>query len=305
VAVLGQGRRPRAVNPSRRSALLGMGAVALAACGTAPPPPATVAPPRPPPPPPVPVPPWPARRRDAPTGTAFLERIRDLVGPLRDERILAELEEGNVPRFMRAFVSVPLADGAAATGAPPSEAWVLPDYLCIGDDDDFLRVPMLGATAQRIADTLRCVLPTPRLVDLVFRRARHLPPVALEAGPLMVSSDAYRLQDERVEAARRRLGARAGALVAGHKKDIVICARLSAGRLAIYGFQRDDGEPVQPLTLVHSTKYVDYSHGVRLVHRAVRIEGRERSFADVLADSMEAHWVSDEGAFALPRYRGA
>lgn len=224
------------------------------------------------------------------------------MGPLRDERILAELEEGNVPRFMRAFVAVPLADGDATATARRSEAWVLPDYLCIGTDDDFLRVPMLGPTAQRIADALGCVLPTPRVVDRIFGAARHLPPVALGAGPLMVSSDAYRLQDERVEAARRKLGIRAGALVAGHKKDIVVSARLSAGKLALYGFHRDDGDPVQPLSVVHSTKYVDYAQGVRLVHRAVRIEGRERSFGEVLGDTAEARWLSDEGPFALPRY---
>jgi hypothetical protein len=228
--------------------------------------------------------------------------VRHLVGPLRDDRILAELEEGNVPRFMRSFVALPLADGAVAAAAPATQAWVLPDYLCVGSDDDFLRVPMLASTAQRIADLLGCVLPTPHLVDTIFRHARHLPPVALEAGPLMVSSDAYRLQDERVEAARRKLGAALGALMAGHKKDIVVCARLSAGRLAIYGFHRADGEPVQPLSLVHSTKYVDYAHGVRLVHRTVRIESRDRAVADVLADAADAHWLSDEGAFALPRY---
>ncbi|MEJ7727775.1 MAG: hypothetical protein WKG00_01015 [Polyangiaceae bacterium] len=286
---------------SRRSALLALGGLAAAACGPAPAAAPMVTPPRPLPPRP-PVPPWPARRPDALAGTAFLERIRDLVGPLRDERILAELEEGNVPRFMRSFVALPLTEGEGTAAAKVTQAWVLPDYLCVGSDDDFLRVPMLASTAQRIVDALGCVLPTPHLVDIIFRHARHLPPVALEAGPLMVSSDAYRLQDERVEAARTKLGTALGALVAGHKKDIVICARLSAGRLAIYGFHRADGEPVQPLSLVHSTKYVDYAQGVRLVHRAVCIEGRERAVADVLADAADAHWLSDEGAFSLPRY---
>jgi hypothetical protein len=287
---------------SRRHALLALGGLAGAACGPAPPPPALVAPPRPRPRP-APVPPWPTRRPDALGGTAFLERIRDLVGPLREDRILAELEEGNVPSFMRGFVALPLSTaGAEPPASRGAQAWALPDYLCVGSDHDFLRVPMLAPTAQRIADALGCVLPTPRLVDTVFRHARHLPPVALEAGPLMVSSDAYRLQDERVEAARRRLGIRLGALVAGHKKDIVVSARLSPGRLAIYGFHRESGEPVQPLSLVHSTKYVDYAQGVRLVHGAVRLEGAERAVADVLADGATAHWLSDEGAFAMPRY---
>ncbi|MBD3226047.1 MAG: hypothetical protein GF313_15070 [Caldithrix sp.] len=37
---------------------------------------------------------------------------------------------------------------------------VLPDYLCIGSDSDYYRVPMGPQTAQIIADTLNGILPT-------------------------------------------------------------------------------------------------------------------------------------------------
>ena len=42
---------------------------------------------------------------------------------------------------------------------------VMPDYLAVGSDDDFVRMPMRPQTAQQIADAFGCVLPTRKIVD--------------------------------------------------------------------------------------------------------------------------------------------
>src|SRR5204862_405661 len=67
----------------------------------------------------------------------------------------------------------------------------------------------------------------------------------------------------------QRAGQKLGDLVAGIKKDVVVTNRLAErpNRVAIYGWHKLDGLPIQPLTIVHVNWYVDYSHGIRLIKR--------------------------------------
>jgi hypothetical protein len=99
-------------------------------------------------------------------------------------------------------------------------------------------------------------------------------------------------------------GAAAGALVAGGKKDVVITNRLleRRGRVAIYGWHHPDGRPVQPLSIVHTDRYVDYSHGIRLVRRAMTVDGRAADLAEVLQDPVLWPLVSGEGPLKVIRY---
>ena len=95
-----------------------------------------------------------------------------------------------------------------------------------------------------------------------------------------------------------------GALVAGHKKDVVISVKLekAPGKVAIYGWHRVGGVPIQPLYLGHGVSWVDYSHGVRLVDQAMRVNGSTTTVARVLSDPCLAGLLSDEGVVAQPRY---
>ncbi len=96
---------------------------------------------------------------------------------------------------------------------------------------------------------------------------------------------------------RVALGCPLGALISGHKKDVVLTNRLSEilGRVAIYGWHRLSGIPIQPLTVVHGANYADYSHGIRLVSNVVLIDGKPRSIYEVLEDPKLATILSDEG----------
>ena len=96
---------------------------------------------------------------------------------------------------------------------------------------------------------------------------------------------------------RLALGCPLGALISGHKKDVVLTNRLreTIGRIAIYGWHRLSGIPIQPLTIVHGANYADYSHGIRLISNVVLIDGQPRSIYEVLEDPKLAPILSDEG----------
>jgi len=97
------------------------------------------------------------------------------------------------------------------------------------------------------------------------------------------------------------LGVRLGMLISGDKKDIVITNLLAKneGKIAIYGWHRGPGDPIQPLSTVHAANYADYSHGVRLVSNRALINGELRSIYDILQTPTTARILSDEGPIFL------
>ena len=89
-----------------------------------------------------------------------------------------------------------------------------------------------------------------------------------------------------------------GELIAGHKKDVVVTNRLKEkpDKVAIYGWHKLDGKPIQPLYVGHADYYVDYSHGIRLLRQTMRVDGQSRQVADVLRDAELSKLISDEGS---------
>lgn len=231
------------------------------------------------------------------TGTIFLESTKGLPRAAREHAIYDAIVAGAVPAFACTFVEVPLVHGDR-TGV----VRVAVDYAAIGTDDDFVRIPMSSITAQRIADVLGYVLPTKKLVDAIYRAAVvKLAPSPLPPGPQMMSNDYYRKHHEAIE--KQSAGRATGELVAGHKKDVVVTKRLAQrpDRVAIYGWHRLDGRPIQPLSLVHEASYADYSHGIRWVRGTMLVNGVERRVGEVLRDPELAILISDEGVLASAR----
>jgi hypothetical protein len=107
-----------------------------------------------------------------------------------------------------------------------------------------------------------------------------------------------------VWAQRIAYGVPQGVFVAGHKLDVVITptAFANPGKVALYGWHRPDGEPIQPLFTAHADSLVIFSHGVRLVGRGVVVDGAHRDLRDVLRDPDLAPLLSDEGVIQDPRY---
>jgi hypothetical protein len=244
----------------------------------------------------------PPRPAGAMTGTEFARRTTGMAGRARQRLALAALTGGDLPDFLRQLKPVTLEGHAPDGRVTRAVIWVTPDYLTIGSDRDFLRIPLSYYTATAVARAFGCVLPTRKMVDAIYRQADlRLPPQPLPAGPRMRSS-AYYLRHQRMIEAQRD-GQPLGELVAGQKKDIVLTNRLyrNPNRIAIYGWHKRRGQPIQPLSTVHGAGYADYSHGVRLVSETVWIDGVPRSIYDVLADPELAPALSDEGPLRDPR----
>jgi hypothetical protein len=229
----------------------------------------------------------PPRPSNAPGGKAFAESIADLPAKARENAIVAEVTRGNIPDFLRRFVTVRVDNGGATFD-------VMPDYLAIGSDADFVRMPMTPQSATIIADAFGCALPTRKMVDDIFREAL----IKLEPRPMTKDRETvetFLAHNDIIESQRQ--GKPLGELVAGHKKDVVVSNRLKekSGKVAIYGWHKPDGKPIQPLYVGHVDWYVDYSHGIRLVKKTVTIDGKPRDIGEVLRDPELSKLLSDEG----------
>jgi len=246
--------------------------------------------------------PIPQRPRDAITGSQFARETESWPERERQRAAASELERGNLPQSSRQLVPVELQSEPAAGDTITATIWVMPDYLAVGPDDDFLYMPLSWPSATAVASRFGCVVPTPKMVDAIYRQSQaHLAPQPLPAGPQMRSVAYSERHQQMIDA--ERSGIPLGLLIAGHKKDVVLTDRLfdRPDRVAIYGWHRLDGRPIQPLSTVHGVRYADYSHGVRLVWNRVLVQGEWRSIYDVLADPKLALLLSYEGAIRDPR----
>lgn len=242
--------------------------------------------------------PLPSRPADAPGGAAFARSIAELPLEEREERILAEIRSGNVPDSLRRLVPVTVGDGDHQ-----ATIQVTPDYLAVGPDDDPFFTPLSPQSAQALADTLGCALPTPKVVDAIHAAAElKLEPSPIPPSPAMTTVPVF-LQHTATVLEQRR-GLPRGALVAGTKKDVVIANAVfeRPGKVAIYGWHHPDGKPIQPLYTGHTSRWVDYSHGIRLVRRALVVDGEATTLDAVLADPLLAPLLSGEGAMPRTQY---
>ena len=243
----------------------------------------------------------PSRSPSAVSGSEFALAMAGLGVEARDDRIVSEILRGNVPEWLRGLspVRVGTVRGSVV------EIRVTPDYLAVGSDSDYLLVPMTPQAAQRIADELEMSLPTPALVDAIWAGAAlKLNPEPIPPSPEMTTMPVFLRHSLAVRSQREHASTPMGSLVSGHKKDIVVCQSLAAttGRVAIYGWHKADGEPIQPLYLGHTDRWVDYSHGVRLVSRAISVGGETMDLWDALRDPALARLLSREGVVDHPWY---
>jgi hypothetical protein len=240
----------------------------------------------------------PARSGEDLTGSQFVRYVSKMSPQEREQAILEEVSKGNLPDFLRKLVPVELRWEGPAGKNLVATIFVTPDYLAIGSDSDFLRIPMNLHTAVSIAERFGFVLPTRKMVDAIYQQSRYrLFPQPLPAGPEMRSTGYYWTHNEMIQDQAHAIGAQPGELVSGDKKDVVMSNRLTthAGRIAIYGWHRAPGQPIQPLSTVHGANYADYSHGIRLISEWALIDGKLESIHDIMRDPSTAGILSDEG----------
>ncbi|MGH7637039.1 MAG: hypothetical protein ACREOK_05255 [Gemmatimonadaceae bacterium] len=243
----------------------------------------------------------PPRQRSAMGGRAFIASVANATREARETAIRREVLSGNIPSFLRQLRTVTDtvvgSDGVSRT----IDYEVMPDYLAIGPDEDFVRMPMDPYTAQAFCDAFGFVLPTRKMVNDIWAAAS----VRVEPRPLTrarESPETFLQHHDIIEG--QLAGSPRGAFVAGIKKDVVVTNQLRerANRVAIYGWHYLSGKPIQPLYSGHVDWYVDYSHGIRPVRRIMRVDGKARSYEEILADRALAVLLSDEGVIPVSRY---
>lgn len=215
---------------------------------------------------------------------------------------LREILSGNLPSFLTRFVAVRVSAPDSASGKIITATYfVSPDYLSIGTDDDWARINVTPMAAQQIADSFHCFLPTRKMVDDIYKAAT----VKLEPVPMYAFRDSTPTMYHHHLIIEGQRKGRSG-LIAGIKKDVVISGKIARDakpdRLAIYGWHKPGGTPIQPLYTGHVNWWVDYSQGIRLVYRKIRVAGKWMDYIDVLKHSVYKRLLCDEEACDFYRY---
>ena len=236
------------------------------------------------------------------TGSAFYREAAGMKWAERDSLAVKEILAGNIPVFLKEFVPVSITIIDSSTRkAIKATYYVSPDYLSIGTDEDWARINITPMAAQRIADSLQCFLPTRKMVDDIYKAAV----IKLEPVPMYAFRDSTPTMWHHhliIEGQRKEKKG----LIAGIKKDVVISGRISRdgrpNRVAIYGWHKPDGKPIQPLYTGHINWWVDYSQGIRLVWRMIKVEGRWMDFIEVMKDPVLKRLLCDEEFCDFYRY---
>lgn len=247
----------------------------------------------------------PVRDPGSVTGSAFCNANMNLGGAVREQNILNEFLHGNVPDFLRNLAPVSITNGSNSI-----TYLVMTDYLCIGTDEDYVRMPMNPHSAQAIADKYDCTLPTKKMVNDIWSHSMnkmHPRPWGPPYDDDM--SKTHRIPTHNATIQNELLGAgwNPRVLTSGHKKDVVITKYLYPNnpnrKVAIYGWIQTDGQPIQGLNYFsHSDTYEDYSHGIRMIANDVIVNGNPMRIQDVFKDPVLSSMVSDEGPILFQRY---
>lgn len=242
------------------------------------------------------------------TGTEILNTVLGKTGSARESILVSVILSHETPDFMNKFVPVHVHGKDNHGDDVVIEILVSPDYVSVGTNQDFVRVPLFPGSAQLVADQAMCILPTKRMVDLIYQAASiKVSPATYAPQPGGFSREDTRAYLKTNAAIQKELGSRTyqGLLIGGQKKDIVLTNQLlkHKGNVAIYGWHQKNGKPIQGLNAVdHSKSYVDYSHGVRLISRTCRVNGVEKDLLGVIQSDQYGSILTGDDPLKFVRY---
>ena len=247
------------------------------------------------------------RVANAPTGSDFITRIEPMELPQREQAILDEILQDNIPGFLRNLVAVTTSLSIEQTRYNLT-FYVVPDYLSIGSNADHILMPMTPMLAQKVVEQLGGILPTRKMVDLIWEASDiKLTPQPIPPSLAMVSVAVFRMHNSMVETSRAEFTTEypLGSLVSGHKKDVILSNRIASkpDKVIIYGWHHPHGKAIQPLYSGHVNWYADYSHGIRVVLNQCLLNDSIMDISEVLTDPLLHQLLSDEeGAMETTRY---
>jgi len=244
---------------------------------------------------------WPERNSSL-TGNEFYRLAAAMKWAARDSFAVKELLAGNVPGFLKNFTAINVSIPDSSTRKTVKAIYyVSPDYLSIGIDKDWARINITPMAAQKIADSFHCFLPTRKMVDDIYKAAK----VKLEPVPMYAFRDSTPTMWQHHLMVEGQRKGRKG-LIAGIQKDVVISGKISReaqpGRVAIYGWHKLDGKPIQSLYTGHINWWVDYSHGIRLIYRKIKVNNKWMDYTEILKDPVLQKLLCDEEWCDFYRY---
>ena len=236
------------------------------------------------------------------TGEQFYQAAMQMQWRQRDSFATQQILSGNIPSFLYRLSPVHVVIKDSLTGKKTAAVYfVTKDYLSVGVNDNWARVPLTPIAAQIIADSLDCFLPTRKMVNDIYAAAR----VRLAPVPMYIYRDSSVTMWQHhlmIEGQRNRQKG----LIAGIKKDVVISDLLThsdkKNRVAIFGWHQLNGKPIQPLYAGHVNWYADYSHGIRLVYRKIKVNHQWMDYTELLANPTLKKLLCDEQYCDVYRY---
>lgn len=230
----------------------------------------------------------PERPADAKGAKALLEEIKDFPIDKQIAFLAKEAIRGNVPSFMRIFREVTLTDGTTSITIR-----VCPQYLAVGNDNDYTFLPGNFVAAQKVLKAFNCSLPTTAVVDTIESQADIIAFLSASeftkdiidpktGKPLVFrwhQDEKYRERWMQSTAMYSKTSERVGQLIkehpqdltAGYMKDLVYDPSTPQGMETIYGGKYINNKQVQPKSHAHNKIYGDYSHGIRPVDNEVTV----------------------------------
>ncbi|QCX37083.1 hypothetical protein FF125_01005 [Aureibaculum algae] len=234
---------------------------------------------------------------------SVLNSLINLTVRQREDSLVSSMSKGWMPTYNFQFKEVSYTYKNTSGEKYKIRFWVTPDYLSIGNDDDFVRMPLTPQAAQLLANQFHCALPTAKMVDEIYKKASvKLPPI-----PLTENRDSLATFTKHHLLIQQQLQHKIpNGIVAGIKKDVVqstaILNNPKSNRVAIYGWHKLNGKPIQPLYTGHVDWYVDYSHGIRLIYEKMLINNKVHLVKDVLNNPELAGSICNDSKCAMMRY---
>lgn len=246
----------------------------------------------------------------------------DVVGAVREGRArFGWAEVLSVVGDEKLYISV-TRDALRFDGVPAMN-WHRDPAANNGDTFDGVRIPATAAEMQQIADILFCMLPTPKVLDLVWAQAslRFDPVVNLGPGKIV----AVQKVDDVHQAVEKKIAGAGGypdrGAVASVGKYWVICNKLAApGKFGVntacnYGWHSSNGVygAVTPGLRVwqgegtrHNDLHVDPSQVIRLMYRMARLVRKDGSVEkvdlhDIASDPTLSAAINHDGILKVLR----
>ncbi len=248
----------------------------------------------------------PPRPSDAISGSAFMQKVWNMTFDQREAEIYNEISKGNIPDFLRNMIQIKSIFQDASGKSHTVYYQTMPDYLAIGSNDDYCRIPTGPITAQKLAILFGANLTTSKLTDDIYLNSTcKLAPVTYpwsDTSTMVIrfQQHSYSIDSERVAA-----NGILGELTGGLKKDVVISNKIieKPNNVVIYGWHQLNGIPIQPLYNGHINSYLDYSHGIRLINNEVLVDSVIMTVPQILRDPVLYKILSNEsGAMLQPSY---